>query len=77
MSIILALHNNYNNSVDQYIPTLHHRALEEYYSADNVTVTVEWTQQLRAVYDASVLPLAPLMEAQVFNWCLNTTLSTT
>ena len=33
----------------------------EKYSAENVTVTVEWIQQLGAVYNASVLPPAPLM----------------
>ena len=33
----------------------------EKYSAEIVTVTVEWIQQLGAMYNASVLPPAPLM----------------
>ena len=34
----------------------------EEYSAENVTVTMEWRQQLGAVYNsASVFPSAPLM----------------
>jgi hypothetical protein len=41
----------------QYALTLH--TFEEY-SANNVTVTVEWIQQVGAVYNSSVLPPAPL-----------------
>jgi hypothetical protein len=36
------------------------RTFEEY-SANNVTVTVEWIQQVGAVYNFSVLPPAPLI----------------
>ena len=32
---------------------------EEYYEAENVTVTVEWIQQVGVVYDARILPVAP------------------
>jgi hypothetical protein len=47
-------------SIDQlqYALTLH--TFEEY-SAINVTVVVEWIQQVGAVYNFSVLPTAPLM----------------
>ena len=44
--------------VDQYTLNLH--TFEEY-STDNVTVTVNWTQLVGAVYHSSVLPLAPMM----------------
>ena len=46
------------NFLDQY--TLNLRTIEEY-SADNLTVTVKWTQLVGAVYHSSVLPLAPMM----------------
>jgi hypothetical protein len=36
------------------------RTFEEY-SVHNITVTVEWIQQVGAVYTSSVLPPAPLM----------------
>ena len=32
----------------------------EEYSVNNITITVEWIQQIGAVYDSSVLPPAPL-----------------
>ena len=43
---------------DQYIPTL--GITSEEYKADNITVTVEWTQQVAAMYTVSVIPLAPI-----------------
>jgi hypothetical protein len=47
-------------SLDQLQYTLMLRTFEEY-SANNVTVTVVWIQQVGAVYNSSVLPPAPLM----------------
>ena len=44
---------------DQY--TLNQLCTLEGYSADNVNVTVKWTQQAGVVYYFRVLPLAPLM----------------
>ena len=41
--------------IDHYTLTL--RVTSKEYSADNVTVTVEWTQQLYATYDVTVVPL--------------------
>ena len=42
-------------TIDQYTPTL--RVTSEY-KADNITVIVEWTQQVAATYTVSVIPLA-------------------
>ena len=43
--------------IDQYIPVLH---TSEEYSADAVTVTVEWTEQVGALYDVGVVPVVPI-----------------
>ena len=43
----------------QQYPLMVHVHTEEY-SVNNITVTVEWTQQIGAVYESSVLPPAPL-----------------
>ena len=45
--------------VDQYAPTLH--ITSEEYEAENVTVTVEWAQQVGITYCAKVTPSAPLI----------------
>ena len=37
------------------------RIISEEYSADNVTATVGWTQQIGAAYTARVVPLVPFM----------------
>ena len=44
--------------VDQYTPILH--ITSEEYGAYNVTVAVEWAQQLGAVYAVRLSPLAPI-----------------
>ena len=41
----------------QYTPILNR---SEEYKADNVTVTVEWAQQVGVMYDVQVSPLAPI-----------------
>ena len=47
-------------SIGQYALML--RTTSEEYSADNIIVTVEWIQQVGAVYNSSsILPQAPLM----------------
>ena len=46
------------NVVDQYTPILH--ITSEEYGANNGTVTVEWAQQLGAVYTVRLSPLAPI-----------------
>ena len=47
--------------IDQYTPSLH---ISEEYDVDNVTVTVEWTQQVQAgdpiSYNVSVSPPVPI-----------------
>ena len=35
--------------------------LEQHYEPDNVTVTVEWTQQMGAMYDVKISPLVPII----------------
>ena len=35
--------------------------VSEEYSADNVTVTVEWTQFVYAIYNAIVVPTVPIL----------------
>ena len=35
--------------------------ISEYYSADNVTVTVEWTQLVHATYSVTVVPPVPIV----------------
>ena len=35
--------------------------LDQHYEPDNVTVTVEWTQQLGAMYNVKISPLAPVI----------------
>jgi hypothetical protein len=47
-------------SLDQLQYALMLRTFEEY-SANNVTVVVEWILQIGAVYNSSVLPPTPLM----------------
>ena len=47
------------NTVIKYTPTL--SIFHEYYGPDNVTVTVEWTQQEGATYDVRISPLAPVL----------------
>ena len=42
----------------QYVPLL---SISEVYSANDVTVTVEWAQQVGAVYNVRVSPPVPLM----------------
>ena len=42
----------------QYTPVLN---ISEQYAAENVTVTVEWSQQVGATYSVRVLPLVPIM----------------
>ena len=37
------------------------RIISGIYEADNVTVTVGWTQQVGAVYTTRVMPLVPIM----------------
>ena len=51
-----------NNIIDIESPTL--SISEEYYAADNVTVTVNWTkaQPADVLYSARVLPIVPLMD---------------
>ena len=34
---------------------------EEHFEADNITITVEWAQQVGVVYATTVLPMVPLM----------------
>ena len=46
------------NVVDQYTPILHITSDE--YRTDNVTVTVDWAQQVGAVYTVRLSPLAPI-----------------
>ena len=48
----------YTLVIDNYTLTL--RNISEYYSADNVTVTVEWTQQVYATYDVTVVLPVPI-----------------
>jgi hypothetical protein len=45
--------------VDHYSPTL--RIISKDYSADNVTVTVEWTQQVYATYNITVVPMVSIV----------------
>jgi hypothetical protein len=46
--------------IDNYSLIL--RIISKEYSADNVTVTVEWTQQaLYASYDVTVVPMVPIV----------------
>ena len=37
------------------------RVISEEYSADNITVAVEWTQFMYATYDAMVVPPVPIV----------------
>ena len=43
--------------LDHYTPTV--LVTSEEYRANNVTVTVEWDQQVGAIYYVRVLPLVP------------------
>ena len=47
------------HSAGHYTPIL--RVFSEEYSADNITVTVEWTQQVYATYNVTVVPLVPIV----------------
>ena len=44
----------YYTLIEHYTPTL--GIVAEEYSADNVTVTVEWTQHVYTTYDVRVVP---------------------
>ena len=44
--------------IDQYTPTI--RVLSKVYGTENVTIVLEWTQQVKVVYNVRVVPLAPL-----------------
>ena len=44
--------------IGQYTPTLFN--ISEEYSADNVTVTVEWATLVGATYKATISPLVPI-----------------
>ena len=44
--------------IDQYTPTLFN--ISEEYSADNITVTVEWAKLLDATYNTQVSSLVPI-----------------
>jgi hypothetical protein len=58
--ILKRLHQLIITSLDfQYVPKL--RITEEHYGADNVTITVEWTQVYDVTYTANVSPMVPLM----------------
>ena len=50
--------SNYTPIIDRY--PLTSRNTSEY-SADNVTVTVEWTQQVYTTYDVTVVPPVPIV----------------
>ena len=41
--------------------TLTMRVISEEYLADNVTVTMEWTQQVHATYNVTVVPPVPIV----------------
>ena len=55
----------YNFIIDvEYSPTL--RIIEKYYEADNITVTLEWSQHESVTYSHKIVPLpvAPLMSTE-------------
>ena len=43
----------------QYTPTLN--ISEEHYEADNITITVQWVQQVNVTYAIRVFPLVPIV----------------
>ena len=45
--------------LDRYAPIL--QVISEERLLDNVTVTVEWTQQIGALYNVRVMPLVPIV----------------
>ena len=45
--------------IDDYTPTL--RIVSKDVLAENITVTVEWTQQVYATYHVTVVPLVPIV----------------
>ena len=51
------------NNTAPYTPML--RVTSETFGAKHVTVTVEWAQQVGAMYTVGVLPLVPIMATPV------------
>ena len=49
------------DQLQQYPLMVHIHNYNEGYSINNITVTVEWIQQIWAVYNSSVFPPAPLV----------------
>ena len=61
---------NHHNYLDYFASFKHTLVIDNYtltlrniseYSADNITVTVEWTQQVYTTYDVTVVPLVPIV----------------
>ena len=55
--IIITYYPQYQ--LDRYTPIL--QVISEEHLLDNVTVTVEWTQQIGALYNVRVMPLVPIV----------------